>query len=39
MDHLVQDSHKTIIMVTHDPRAAEKAHSIRHLEKGLLTDG
>lgn len=36
MDHLVQDFHKTIIMVTHDPRAAEKAHSIRHLEKGLL---
>jgi putative ABC transport system ATP-binding protein len=27
---------KTIIMVTHDPRAAEKAHIIRHLEKGLL---
>lgn len=39
MDHLVQDFHKTIIMVTHDPRAAEKAHCIRHLEKGLLTDG
>ena len=38
MDHLVQDFHKTIIMVTHDPRAAEKAHIIRHLEKGLLTD-
>ena len=39
MDHLVQDFDKTIIMVTHDPRAAEKAHIIRHLEKGLLTDG
>jgi putative ABC transport system ATP-binding protein len=39
MDHLVQDFQKTIIMVTHDPRAAEKAHIIRHLEKGLLTDG
>ena len=39
MDHLVQDFHKTIIMVTHDPRAAEKAHIIRHLEKGLLADG
>ena len=39
MDQLVQDFHKTIIMVTHDPRAAEKAHVIRHLEKGLLTDG
>lgn len=29
---------KTIIMVTHDPRAAERAHSIRHLEKGVLND-
>ena len=34
MDRLVRDSGKTIIMVTHDPRAAEKAHLIRHLEKG-----
>lgn len=38
MDRLVRDFQKTIIMVTHDPRAAEKAHTIRHLEKGLLTD-
>ncbi|MBI5643755.1 MAG: ABC transporter ATP-binding protein [Deltaproteobacteria bacterium] len=29
---------KVIIMVTHDPRAAEKAHVIRHLEKGYLND-
>lgn len=29
---------KTIIMVTHDPRAADKAHLIRHLEKGILTN-
>jgi putative ABC transport system ATP-binding protein len=27
---------KTIIMVTHDPRAAEAAHLIRHLDKGEL---
>jgi putative ABC transport system ATP-binding protein len=27
---------KTIIMVTHDPRAAEKAHTLRHLDKGEL---
>jgi putative ABC transport system ATP-binding protein len=27
---------KTIVMVTHDPRAAERAQMIRHLEKGLL---
>jgi len=27
---------KTIIMVTHDPRAARKAHIVRHLDKGVL---
>jgi putative ABC transport system ATP-binding protein len=27
---------KTIVMVTHDPRAAERAHIERHLEKGVL---
>jgi putative ABC transport system ATP-binding protein len=27
---------KTIVMVTHDPRAAERAHVQRHLEKGVL---
>jgi putative ABC transport system ATP-binding protein len=27
---------KTIIMVTHDPRAAERAHRLLHLEKGQL---
>jgi putative ABC transport system ATP-binding protein len=27
---------KTIVMVTHDPRAAERAHVQRHLEKGEL---
>ncbi|NVN89457.1 MAG: ABC transporter ATP-binding protein [Desulfuromonadales bacterium] len=29
---------KTIIMVTHDPRAAERAHCIRHLDKGELSN-
>jgi len=38
MDRLVSEFGKTIIMVTHDPKAAEKAHIIRHLEKGVLTD-
>lgn len=37
MDNLVHKFGKTIIMVTHDPRAAEKAHIIQHLEKGVLT--
>jgi putative ABC transport system ATP-binding protein len=38
MDDLNRKSGKTIIMVTHDPRAAEKAHTIRHLDKGSLND-
>ncbi len=38
MDRLNREFGKTIIMVTHDPRAAEKAHLIRHLEKGVLSD-
>ena len=29
---------KTVVMVTHDPRAAERAHLVRSLEKGELTD-
>ncbi|QWV94397.1 ABC transporter ATP-binding protein [Geomonas oryzisoli] len=37
MDRLVREFGKTVIMVTHDPRAAEKAHLIRHLEKGELS--
>jgi putative ABC transport system ATP-binding protein len=27
---------KTIVMVTHDPRAAERAHKVRNLDKGVL---
>ena len=38
IDRLNHESGKTIIMVTHDPRAAEKAHAIRYLDKGILTD-
>jgi putative ABC transport system ATP-binding protein len=29
---------KTIVMVTHDPHAAERAHRTVHLDKGLLRD-
>ncbi|MGB2867539.1 MAG: ABC transporter ATP-binding protein [Bacteroidota bacterium] len=36
LDRLNKEFKKTIVMVTHDPRAAEKAHVIRHLEKGEL---
>ncbi|MGD0230082.1 MAG: ABC transporter ATP-binding protein [Syntrophorhabdales bacterium] len=38
MDRLNAESGKTIIMVTHDPKAAGKAHAIRHLEKGILNN-
>ena len=38
-DILNRDLGKTIIMVTHDPRAAERAQVIKHLEKGILIDG
>lgn len=36
MDRLNRELSKTILMVTHDPRAAERARSVRHLEKGEL---
>ena len=38
MEQLVHELGKTIIMVTHDPRAAEKAHVVRNLEKGVLNN-
>lgn len=36
LDRLNKEFKKTIVMVTHDPRAAEKAHTVRHLDKGEL---
>jgi len=36
MERLNKEFNKTIVMVTHDPHAASKAHFIRHLEKGDL---
>jgi putative ABC transport system ATP-binding protein len=36
MERLVHELGKTIIMVTHDPRAANKAHIIKYLDKGIL---
>ncbi len=36
LDRLNKEMKKTIIMVTHDPSAASKAHIIKHLEKGDL---
>lgn len=36
LSRLNMEYRKTIIMVTHDPRAAEKARTEKHLEKGEL---
>lgn len=36
MQALNREFGKTIVMVTHDPRAAGRAHSQKHLEKGVL---
>jgi putative ABC transport system ATP-binding protein len=38
LDRLNKEFKKTIVMVTHDPRAAEKAHKAMHLDKGELTN-
>jgi putative ABC transport system ATP-binding protein len=38
MERLNRESRKTIIMVTHDPRAAKRARILRHLEKGYLNN-
>jgi len=39
LDQLNSELNKTIIMVTHDARAAEAAHRLVHLDKGVLLDG
>jgi len=36
LDRLNKEFKKTIVMVTHDPHAAERAHIVRHLDKGEL---
>ena len=36
MQRLNEEFEKTIIMVTHDPHAADRAGSVLHLEKGVL---
>lgn len=36
LDTLNKEYRKTIVMVTHDPRAASRAHEQLHLEKGVL---
>ncbi|MCC9596720.1 MULTISPECIES: ABC transporter ATP-binding protein [unclassified Rubrivivax] len=38
LEQLVAELGKTIVMVTHDPKAAARAHRLVHLEKGVLVD-
>jgi len=38
LDRLVREYGKTVLMVTHDPLAAERAQVLLHLEKGVLVD-
>src|ERR1700730_2036322 len=39
LTRLSSEYHKTILMVTHDPAAAERAHTLLHLNKGVLVEG
>ena len=39
LQRLNEEFQKTIIMVTHDPKAAGSARRTLHLEKGLLAEG
>ena len=39
LDRLVREYGKTVLMVTHDPLAAQRAGTVHHLEKGALVDG
>jgi putative ABC transport system ATP-binding protein len=36
LERLNREFKKTVVIVTHDPRAAEKARTLRHLDKGEL---
>ena len=38
LERLVKEHQKTILMVTHDPVAAERADSVLHLDKGVLVE-
>ena len=38
LERLNDEFHKTIVMVTHDPKAAAKAHRLVHLDKGVLEE-
>ena len=39
LERLNREMGKTIVMVTHDQRAAQRAHIVKHLDKGELVEG
>ena len=39
IDRLVREHRKTVLLVTHDPMAAGRAHVVLHLDKGVLVEG
>ena len=38
VEELVDKHGKTVLMVTHDPVVAARAHTLLHLEKGVLVE-
>ncbi len=38
LERLHAEFGKTIVMVTHDPKAAARAHRLVHLDKGVLKE-
>jgi putative ABC transport system ATP-binding protein len=38
LGRLVSEHKKTVLLVTHDPAAAERAHAVLHLNKGVLEE-
>lgn len=38
LERLNREFKKTILMVTHDPHSAERAHRVLHLDKGVLSN-
>jgi putative ABC transport system ATP-binding protein len=38
IEELVSKHGKTVLMVTHDPVVADRAHTTLHLEKGVLVE-
>ena len=39
LTRLVREHHKTVLLVTHDPVAAQRAQTVLHLDKGVLVEG